>query len=883
VNLSQPLISADYDDTGSGINSSAIYIFIDGIEHTQNATISNSSITLVPPITLSEGSHTVYLVVTDNFGNTENATWTFYVDGIDPIAVAGEDRSSIEDEMVSFNGTLSTDENELYNFTWDFGDGYFGYGPTPQHAYPSAATYVVKLTVRDIANNSHSDYMNVFVENVAPIANAGLNQFVNEGGLVSFDGSGSTDTPSDVPNLVYYWHFPDGTVLSGISVDHTFLDDGLYEVILIVEDDNGFTDSDTLNVTVSNSAPIADIGGPYTGDEGSLVEFTGSATDPGDDTFTYEWDFDDDGLYNDGTGTNPSWTWYDEGDYPIGLKVTDDDGNFSFDYAVVTIDNVAPNADSGGPYVGIEGVMLSIYSSGSDPGADTLVYFWDLDFDGQYDDSVNSSPEWTWGDDGVYLIGLRIADGDGGYGYDNTTVTIQNANPTVDIQGSYEQDEELQLSLSAIVTDQGLYDTFTYLWDFGDGSVSSEVYPFHVYTDNGVYNVSLTVTDDDGGVGTDTATVTIANLNPQIIEIKETVFAMEDELFSLQIQATDTPGDSLLFTDRSDLFTIDPLNGLIEFTPTNSQIGVYAITIEVFDDDGGSDLMVFSLEVVNSNDPPDLDYIGPQIVYEDSEFNLVISANDPDYGDELTFSDDSDLFEIHSENGLITFTPTNDDVGHVFVTFTVTDKAGETASEEVLFTIINVNDAPVLTSIPHQAARVNTQFTYAINASDEDDEILHYSDDSDLFVIDPVTGMISFTPEKGEEGLHTIIITTTDSSGAYDSLVMVLDIEGVSEEPETDWLSIILFILLVIVIIILLIHLLSHRKKEEEEIVEDIKDEGELEGKVQTEEGLSEEEEPVKDLDLKDGEPGEGDHLKKEEQKEPQDKNELEAGKPREK
>lgn len=60
----------------------------------------------------------------------------------------------------------------------------------------------------------------------------------------------------------------------------------------------------------------------------------------------------------------------------------------------------------------------------------------------------------------------------------------------------------------------------TIVWDFGDDSYDEDTLePIHVYTLSGTYTVTLTVTDDDGGVGSDTLTVTVERL-PISIDIK---------------------------------------------------------------------------------------------------------------------------------------------------------------------------------------------------------------------------------------------------------------------------------------------------------------------------------------------------------------------------
>jgi PKD repeat protein len=820
INLTQPEISAQYFDSGSGINTSRVYIYIDGVNQTQNATITNSSISIIPTVPLSAGNHTVFLTVSDNFQNTDNVTWTFIIELVNPIlnADAGIDKNSIEDDIVSFSANLTTGENDLENFTWDFGDDSFGYGPNPSHAYPSEGTYIVILTVTDIANNTDSDSLNVFVSNLAPVADAGTDQVGFEGDTIFFDAGASTDTPSDIPKLNYYWYFEDGSVLNGISVNFVFTDNGNYTVTLIAEDDNGLTDSDIVYINISNVAPIADIGGPYSGLEGSPIDFIASAFDPGSDTLTFEWNFDNIGTYDDATGLNPKWIWYDEGNYQIGLKVTDDEGDFTFDSVWVTVSNVAPIANCGGPYSGMEGTEISIAGSASDPGMDTLTYTWDFDDDGNYNDGAGFDPKWTWDDNGVYTIGLMVSDGDGGFGYDTTTVAIENSPPYVDIGESYSGSEGIEISFASVVTDIGALDTHTFLWDFGDGHTSSLENPTHIYSDNGEYTVTLTVTDSDGGVGSATATCSVSNLDPEFEDMDSILSAPEDQIFRLQIIASDVPEDTITYSDESDLIDINSKSGEIEFTPTNSDVGEHDIKIVAKDEDGGKAEITFTIMVQNKNDAPILSQIGPQIAYEDQEFILIVKASDPDSGDDLAFFDDSNLFDINSGEGFIYFIPTNSEVGVWTVTISVSDESGATDSENVMFTIVNINDAPVLESITAQNSKVGETFTYSLSAYDDDDPTLTYSDDSQLFVIDPILGTISFTPKRGDEGIHTIHITVTDQSGDSDTKILILDIEGLPEpEPEPDWFSWILLILIILVVLILLFHLFGHKKDEEED------------------------------------------------------------------
>jgi PKD repeat protein len=404
-----------------------------------------------------EGFYQFYSRSRDAAGNVESLTGIDALCGFDfsnPTADAGPDKSVDEDEAFMFSGSASTDSLGIVNWTWDLDDGTIAYGETGLHSYPEAGTYIVTLTVRDPAGYSDTDTLTVFVSNLAPVADAGPDQTVDEGDTVLLNGSGSSDTPSDLPNLVYTWYFEDGTVKYGITANHIFADDGTYTVTLMVADDNGFADSDNMTVEVNNLAPVADIGGPYSGDEGTQVQFSGSAYDPSDDTLTFNWDLDNDGQYDDATGLDTTWSWYDDGTYTISLMVTDDDGASSTDSTSIIVSNVAPTPIINGPYFGQEGTAIS--------------------FNGDY-------------------------------------------------------------------TDPSPVDTVTFSWSFGDGQTSTEQNPAHVYSDNGVYVVTLTVADDDGGVCSVNTTAMISNLPPTISPI-DVVTAKEGRTFSLNIEATDVDG-----------------------------------------------------------------------------------------------------------------------------------------------------------------------------------------------------------------------------------------------------------------------------------------------------------------------------------------------------
>ena len=115
-----------------------------------------------------------------------------------------------------------------------------------------------------------------------------------------------------------------------------------------------------------------------------------------------------------------------------------------------------------------------------------------------------------------YTISASAQDEDGTFPAGNTVeVTVNNVAPTVEGGADQTVNEGDTVSFSGSASDQSPDDILTYAWDFGDGAAASgTLTPTHAYGDNGIYTVSLTVTDDDGGVGTDDLTIMVNNVAP---------------------------------------------------------------------------------------------------------------------------------------------------------------------------------------------------------------------------------------------------------------------------------------------------------------------------------------------------------------------------------
>ena len=152
-----------------------------------------------------------------------------------------------------------------------------------------------------------------------------------EGSSVSMSGAGSTD-PDGQP-LTYEWTFGDGTSGSGVNVSHTYAQDGVYNVRLIVRDALGLADTVMTTVTVSNVAPAIAAFGGATLLPGETYTATGSFIDPGADAWAATVDYDDGSgvvaLALTGKTFSLSHTYASTGTFTVTVRVSDDDATSS--------------------------------------------------------------------------------------------------------------------------------------------------------------------------------------------------------------------------------------------------------------------------------------------------------------------------------------------------------------------------------------------------------------------------------------------------------------------------------------------------------------------------------------------------------------------------
>ncbi len=156
---------------------------------------------------------------------------------------------------------------------------------------------------------------------------------------ISFNALSCTDPDGKI--AFYRWSFGDGAnIINDKTPTHEYEKTGVYNVSLVVIDNNGSSASAIKQITISsqkNDPPNAQCNGPYFAKANAFLSFSSmGTTDPDvNDELSYEWSF---GNGNTSSEQDPTYKYKKNGNYTVTLTVTDSSGvsDSSSTYAVIT-------------------------------------------------------------------------------------------------------------------------------------------------------------------------------------------------------------------------------------------------------------------------------------------------------------------------------------------------------------------------------------------------------------------------------------------------------------------------------------------------------------------------------------------------------------------
>lgn len=444
-----------------------------------------------------EGSYNVTLTVINSYGC--ESIYTSQI-SVTPAPIANfYFSSSCEDMVVDFTDASNPNASgNIISWNWDFGDPGSGIFNTstladPQHIYADPGLYNVVLIVVNVNNCSDTITKQVNT-GIAPAV-----AFTWEASCANTLTNFYTDSTIVNINAItdFLWDFGDGGQSNVQDPQHLYTETGDYTVYLTITDTAGCENTISQVITVTDgpqayfsfSEPTCNL---------DDVQFTDLSSSPSGYINQWIWDFGDGNtttiLYP--SSPNISHVYPGPGNYNTTLTVTTIAG---CEHSVSRTITVLPDPVANFSYSASclnEPVLFNDLSQGNGAGQITN---WAWDFgdpaSGISNTSTLQNPSHIYTQAGTYSVQLIITTTNSCVNT-VTKVVVVVPLPFVDFSSTVGCAADTISFVSSNFVN--VPNTMGWLWNFGDGSTSTEIDPIHVYALAGSYDVTLTITDVSG-------------------------------------------------------------------------------------------------------------------------------------------------------------------------------------------------------------------------------------------------------------------------------------------------------------------------------------------------------------------------------------------------
>jgi hypothetical protein len=643
-------------------------------------------------------------------------------------------------------------------------------------------TYYIVATAYDTDLND-SDYSGeviaeIPVTNLPPVADAGVDQNVEEAEPVTLSGAGSTDPDDGIAD--YHWMQTSGipvTLSNQNTVQASFTSpytEGATEVLtfeLTVFDYAGAMASDTCTVTISptNEPPVANAGSDQAVNEGEMAVLDGSgSTDPDSDTLTYQW------VQTAGTGlsiqnSDSSIAYFTapavdpEGEtFTFQLTVTDPCGQQSSDSCSVSVlpVNEPPVADAGVDQTVAELTSVTLNGSGSsDPEGGTLSFSW-IQTGGTTISLTNAdtatpsftAPDLSAGEQQVLTFQLTVTDDGTSQASDTCSVTVTSTNepPVADAGPDLTVDELAPVSLNGSGSTDPEGDILEYLWtqvsgtqvnlSNADSAVAGFTAP-QMPSGEETLVFELTVRDSSQLASSDTCSVVVSAVNdPPTADAGPDQTINEYSIVTLNGTNSTDPDDGIVSyswiqTGGDPVVLQNPDSDTATFaTPDGGVDGKsFAFQLTVRDASGleGTDSCIVNVSWVNQ--APTADAGADQTVDEGLTVQLdATGSSDPDdgIGGYLWTQKAGTAVELHNPDGpqpWFTAPDVGSEGGSAEFELTLTDTLGLQSTDSCIVNVSWVNQPPQADAGPDNSAdERNLVQLDGTRSFDPDDGIARY-------------------------------------------------------------------------------------------------------------------------------------------------------------
>ncbi len=442
------------------------------------------------------GTYTVTLVASNN-GCNDTLVKTNYITVQPPSADFTYTYSCTSRKQFTFTNTSIG----ATSYSWDFGDGSaLSTATNPTHTYASFGYYNVTLTATSSVTGCTSvmtKYIQVF----------DLTPAFTESDTVICKGSTLVLTSVGANYPSYFWDFGDGYQTAGYYAGHTYTTAGIYNLKLVVTDGIGCKDSLLKTARIRVSSPSAAFSNtPNAGCGALAVSFTDLSTPPAGGSITNrQWVFGDGTTLNT-TATSVSHNYMLGGNYTVKLIITDGSGCKDSITKANLILVTRPAAQFVTPNtLSCINKMVSFINTSS--GTSALTYNWSF---GDGGTSTGVSPGHSYTAAGTYNVTLIVTDANGC----KDTITKNSYINVSPITSAFTVNDSVAYCPPFTVNfTNASTNAVSYVWIFGNGSISFLNSPSATYTAPGTYTAKLIAINANGCTDTSQKTI-VVNTGP---------------------------------------------------------------------------------------------------------------------------------------------------------------------------------------------------------------------------------------------------------------------------------------------------------------------------------------------------------------------------------
>lgn len=453
--------------------------------HTESGASCGSAVSVqneltIPPLTEPGSYRIIFSVNTD-----ESIPEVSYDDNLQsesilviPSPLQANFSYEVSGNTVNFTNTSS---GNVTNLQWSLGEGNSSSENDPSHDYSEVDNYNVCLTIQ----NTEKNYMARICKTIVMNADLPFADFSYQPGNGDFTFDFSDESTGDFDT--WFWETSAGHTSNDQNPSFDFEQSGAYEVCLtVVNETTGKQSQKCISLSIGgNYSPLANFL-YYLDIEENIADFHDLSTGQIDQWY---WYFDD-GAYRTYELQKDTihHQFGNNGMYEVKLstyrEATQEQSSFTRDVQIG--DNIL-NADFS--YV-VKTSTQTVLFDDKTTGSPNL-WYWEFG-DGTTSDEQN--PEHVYDDFGSYYVTMHVFD----------EVTRQSDSKTYRVQVG---DLECDANFNYVINDKNLA-TFTdrsrgknlnnWYWDMGDGTTYNAARVQHQYTKPGIYEVKLTVTNNQG-------------------------------------------------------------------------------------------------------------------------------------------------------------------------------------------------------------------------------------------------------------------------------------------------------------------------------------------------------------------------------------------------